>query len=142
MKKLIYLLLFVPVGLFAQIKDYGTYVQFQFDRDTVDLPKSKVGAVVVWGDSVSLLPPAQNVFISRDVVSALMVIDPSDFSWTNRYNLRQYLSDIVFDNLTEQMNQATSPDTVFYLYGTDTVSYKRLGYTNDSLTVVYPVNPW
>ncbi len=121
------------------IKDKETAVHFQYTNDTISVEKSNVGGVVVWGDSVSLVPIGVPITRNAGPRHALLIVDPSTFGYSSKYILRQDLETMFNEDyqMIYSYDANDIMDTAIYLNprtGTDTLRYEAFGNDGTNIT--------
>lgn len=144
MKKLLILPLLFCFALLAgqTIDNSDESITINYPSDSV-LVVMKSGVLSIKADEINrnLVYIDQGTAV-RDKVRLL----PSDFGYTTPSALISYLNVLCGRGYVVKMNQATNPDTMFYLSVdlADTISYRRMVYnaTGDTILYVYPVTKW
>ena len=145
MKKLLLLFgLFLSAGLFAQgtIKDYGSYIDFNFTGgDTISVGKKNITHLLTRRDVLFVFTnhPLDN---STKPQNQLLIINPSDFGYSDTHTLREYLAAVLFQKYAETYSYDNGNlDTVSYYYN-GTLQYQVVyGYTDALVTSKSIITP-
>ena len=146
MKRLLFLsaVLSLSLGLMAQgtIQDYGTYIDFNYSTgDTISVGKDNITHILSRRDRVFIFTN-HPVDVSTKPQNQLLIINPTDFGYSDIHTLRMYLAATLFRRYVETYSYDNGNlDTVSYYYN-GTLQYQVVyGYTDALVTSKTVIEP-
>jgi len=140
----LFCLFIMSIGLNAQgtIVDYGSYIDFNYvGGDTLSVGKDNITHILT-RRNVVIIFTNHSIDMSTKPQNQLIVINPSDFGYSNTPTLRRYLAAILFKRYTEYYSYDNGNlDTVSYYFNGTLQYHVVYGYTDALVTSKTIITP-